>query len=144
MTDQERLLDKYYKGETSLDEERQLKHSSGDSSFSEAEQDMFAFFENESAIPDDLESSMLAGISKASSKSKIRKMRWYSIASAAAVVAVVVSVFLNVRNEQRSKMEDNFFVMEQALFQVSQSIQPQEEEQMLVLWVDENTGIIIN
>lgn len=144
MTDQEKLLDKYYKGETSLDEERQLKHSSGDSSFSEAEQDMFAFFENERAIPDDLESSMLAGISKANSKSKIRKMRWYSIASAAAVVAVVVSVFLNVRNEQRSKMEDNFFVMEQALFQVSQSIQPQEEEQMLVLWVDENTGIIIN
>lgn len=144
MTDQEKLLNKYYKGETSLDEERQLKHSSADSDFSEAEQDMFAFFENENAIPDDLESSMLAGISKANSKSKIRKMRWYSIASAAAVVAVVVSVFLNVRNEQRSKMEDNFFVMEQALFQVSQSIQPQEEEQMLVLWVDENTGIIIN
>lgn len=144
MTDQEKLLDKYYKGETSLDEERQLKHSSTDSDFSEAEQDMFAFFENESAIPDDLESSMLAGISKANSKSKVRKMRWYSIASAAAVVAVVVSVFLNVRNEQRSKMEDDFFVMEQALFQVSQSIQPQEEEQMLVLWVDENTGIIIN
>lgn len=144
MTDQEKLLDKYYKGETSLDEERQLKHSSADSDFSEAEQDIFAFFENESAIPDDLESSMLAGISKANSKSRIRKMRWYSIASAAAVIAVVVSVFLNVRNEQRSKMEDNFFVMEQALFQVSQSIQPQEEEQMLVLWVDENTGIIIN
>lgn len=144
MTDQEKLLNKYYKGETSLDEERQLKHSSADSGFSEAEQDMFAFFENESAIPDDLEASMLAGISKANSKSKVRKMRWYSIASAAAVVAVVVSVFLNVRNEQRSKMEDNFFVMEQALFQVSQSIQPQEEEQMLVLWVDENTGIIIN
>ncbi len=144
MTDQEKLLNKYYKGETSLDEEQQLKHSTTDSDFSEAEQDMFAFFENESAIPDDLESSMLAGISRVNSKRKVRKMRWYSIASAAAVVAVVVSVFLHVRNEQRSKMEDNFFVMEQALFQVSQSIQPQEEEQMLVLWVDENTGIIIN
>ena len=144
MTDQEKLLNKYYKGETSLDEEQQLKHSTADSAFSEAERDMFAFFENESAIPDDLESSMLAGISRANSKRKVRKMRWYSITSAAAVVAVVVSVFLHVRNDQRSKMEDNFFVMEQALFQVSQSIQPQEEEQMLVLWVDENTGIIIN
>ncbi len=144
MTDQEKLLNKYYKGETSLDEEQQLKHSTADSDFSEAEQDMFAFFENESAIPDDLESSMLAGISRVNSKRKVLKMRWYSITSAAAVVAVVVSVFLHVRNEQRSKMEDNFFVMEQALFQVSQSIQPQEEEQMLVLWVDENTGIIIN
>lgn len=144
MTDQEKLLNKYYKGETSLDEEQQLKHSTADSDFSEAEQDMFAFFENESAIPDDLESSMLAGISRVNSKRKVLKMRWYSIASAAAVVAVVVSVFLHVRNDQRSKMEDNFFVMEQALFQVSQSIQPQEEEQMLVLWVDENTGIIIN
>ena len=144
MTDQEKLLNKYYKGETSLDEEQQLKHSTADSDFSEAEQDMFAFFENESAIPDDLESSMLAGISRVNSKRKVLKIRWYSIASAAAVVAVVVSVFLHVRNDQRSKMEDNFFVMEQALFQVSQSIQPQEEEQMLVLWVDENTGIIIN
>jgi len=144
MTDPEKLLNKYYKGETSLDEEQQLKHSTADSDFSEAEQDMFAFFENESAIPDDLESSMLAGISRVNSKRKVLKIRWYSIASAAAVVAVVVSVFLHVRNDQRSKMEDNFFVMEQALFQVSQSIQPQEEEQMLVLWVDENTGIIIN
>jgi hypothetical protein len=34
--------------------------------------------------------------------------------------------------------------MEQALFQVSKSIQPEEQEEMLVLWVDDNVEIIIN
>jgi len=34
--------------------------------------------------------------------------------------------------------------MEKALFQVSESIQPDEQEEMLVLWVDDDVEIIIN
>jgi hypothetical protein len=40
-------------------------------------------------------------------------------------------------------MENDFFVMEHALYQISESIQPEEQEEMLVLWVDDNVEIII-
>ena len=42
------------------------------------------------------------------------------------------------------QMENDFFVMEQALFQISESIQPDAQEEMLVLWVDDDVEIIIN
>lgn len=144
MTDREKLLSKYYKGETSLDEEKLLKQLSGESGFSDAEQDMLGYFESESAIPDDLESSLFAGIEDAHKKRKERKMRWYSITSAAAVVAIVVTVFINVRNNHRMKIENDFLVMEQALFQVSESLQPEEPEEMFILWVDDDVEIIVN
>ena len=144
MTDREKLLDKYYKGETSLDEEMALKQLSGESGFSDAEQDMFGYFEKESAIPDDLESSLFLGVEAVQTKRKERKMRWYSITSAAAVVAIVVTVFINVRNNHKMKIENDFLVMEQALFQVSESLQPEEQDEMFILWVDDDVEIIVN
>jgi hypothetical protein len=41
-------------------------------------------------------------------------------------------------------MENDFFVLEEALFRISESIQPEEQNEMLVLWVDENVEIIVN
>ena len=144
MTNQKKLLNKYYKGETSLEEEMVLKEFSAGAEIQEAEQDMFAYFEREAAVPEDLEASLIAVIGKANTKPREKRMLWYSIASTAAVVAIILTVFINVRNSQRMNVEIDFFVMEQALLQVSESLQPDEQQEMLVLWVDDDVEIIMN
>lgn len=142
---QKKLQEKYFKGETSLEEEEALRELMAKNSLPEAEQDMFRFFENEATVPEDLEESLFAGIEKHQhSAGRTRRLRWYSIASTAAVIAILLTVYLDFRHEQKTKMENNFFVMEHALFQVSQSLQPEEQKEMMVLWVDDDVEIIIN
>jgi hypothetical protein len=144
MTKQEDLLDKYYRGETSLEEEKRLKEQFFDEEIDSAEKDMFGYFQNEIVVPVDLETSVFAKLSEHQNKTKIRKIRLFSIISSAAVIAVILSVYLNSRAKENARIENDFFVMEQALFQMSEIIQPDEQEEMLVLWVDENVEIIIN
>ncbi len=144
MKTNDRLLEKYYNGETSLEEEKLLKETYTTAGTPSAENDIFGFYEAEAFVPSDLEESVFNNITKKQQKAKVRKMWIYSFTSAAASVLIVMTVFLGIRNDRIQKMENNFFVMEQALYQVSQSIQPAEEEEMLVLWVDENVEIIIN
>jgi hypothetical protein len=141
----ENLLDKYYKGETSIEEEQELKSLILQENEFSAEQDIFKYFEKEAAIPEGLEDNLFIAVQeKASEKRRITR-RIYSVVSAAAVVLIVFSVYLNARSNRKMQMEDNFFVMEQALFQISESIQPpQEQKEMLVLWVDNDVEIIIN
>lgn len=140
---QERLLEKYFKGKTTLEEEKELRKLSVENDSSEAELDMFRFFENESAVPDDLEESVFAGLEKQKT-GRTHRMRWYSVASAAAVIILFLTIYIDVRQQRKVKMENDFFVMEHALFQVSESLQPEEQEQMMVLWVDDDVEIIIN
>jgi hypothetical protein len=144
MKTNDRLLEKYYNGETSLEEEKLLKESYSTAGIPSAESDIFGFYEAEGSVPSDLEESVFNIIAGKQEKAKVRRMWVYSFTSAAASVLVIMTVFLGIRNERIQKMENNFFVMEQALYQVSQSIQPAEEEEMLILWVDENVEIIIN
>jgi hypothetical protein len=139
-----RLLEKYYKGETSLEEEKLLKEVYLSEVTPSAEGDIFGFFEAEGYVPADLEESVYNAITSKQVKAKVRRLWVYSFTSAAASILIVMSIFLGIRNDRIQKMENNFFVMEQALFQVSQSIQPAEEEEMLILWVDENVEIIVN
>jgi len=141
---QEELLDKYYKGETTPEEEQELKAYFQESKNDSAEKDIFGYFQKESFVPGDLEASVFAQLTEHQNKTKIRKIRLYSIISSAAVIAVILSVFLNFQAKEKARIENNFFVMEQALFQVSESIQPVEQEEMLVLWVDDDVEIIIN
>lgn len=141
---QEELLDKYFKGETTLEEEQELKNHFQNTENESAEKDMFGYFESESAVPADLETSLFPSLTEYQNKSKIRKTRLYGFISAAAVIVVILSVYLNFRANEKARIENNFFVMEQALFQVSESIQPAEQEEMLVLWVDNDVEIIIN
>jgi methionine salvage enolase-phosphatase E1 len=141
---QEDLLDKYYRGETSLEEEKTMKEHFLDEEKDSAEKDMFGYFQNESFVPADLEASVFNKLTEHQNKTKIRKIRLYSIISSAAVLAVILSVYLNFQAKEKARIENNFFVMEQALFQVSESIQPVEQEEMLVLWVDDEVEIIIN
>jgi methionine salvage enolase-phosphatase E1 len=141
---QEELLDKYYKGETTQEEEKELKAYFQESKNDSAEKDIFGYFQKESFVPGDLEASVFAQLTEHQNKTKIRKIRLYSIISSAAVIAVILSVFLNFQAKEKARIANNFFVMEQALFQVSESIQPVEQEEMLVLWVDDDVEIIIN
>ncbi len=141
---QEDLLDKYYRGETSLEEEKTMKEHFLDEEKDSAEKDMFGYFHNESFVPADLEASVFGNLTEHQNKTKIRKIRLYSFISSAAVLAVILSVYLNFQAKEKARIENNFFVMEQALFQISESIQPVEQEEMLVLWVDDDVEIIIN
>ncbi|WP_319479699.1 hypothetical protein [uncultured Draconibacterium sp.] len=145
MTHQENMLDKYYRGETSLEEEKELKAAVSESKTKSAEKDIFSFYQKEVKVPDGLEDDLFAGIEKQAVKKKSIRMHFYSVISAAAVVLIVLTVFLDVRNKKQTKLEDQFFVMEQALFQVSESLQPEPvPDEMLILWVDDDVEIIIN
>ncbi len=144
MTKQEKLLDKYYKGETTLQEELELKILLGEDENRSSEQDIFGYFEKESNIPADLEESIFTNLETTKNRKKSIRMRFYSFSSAAAIIALLLTVFINVRNTKNMQMENDFFVMEQALFQISERIQPDVQEEMLVLWVDDDVEIIIN
>jgi hypothetical protein len=138
------LFDKYYKGETSVEEENDFKKLVLSEEIDSAEKDIFEYFRLENAVPGNLEETIFSGIENELCRKKTNKIRLYSLSSAAAVILVLLSVYVDFRKEQNAKIENDFFVMEQALFQVSKSIQPEEQEEMLVLWVDDNVEIIIN
>lgn len=145
MAYQENLLDKYYKGETSLEEEKELKKQMFENAPSEAEQDIFGFFEEEAQIPEGLEESLMTGIKEHQQKIKrIHRFRWYSVSSAAAVILLLLTIFIDARSERKAKLENSFFVMEQALYQVSESLQPEEQKEMMILWVDDDVELVIN
>lgn len=144
MTDQENLLKKYYNGETSLEEEKILKEQVLLKDSDSSEKDMFGYFEHESYVPDDLEESIFAKVTEKETSGKLIRMRLCRITSAAAVILVILSVYLGYQKNRNEKLESEFFVMEQALYQVSESLQPDEQEDMMVLWVDNNVEIIIN
>jgi len=58
---QEELLDKYYKGETSPEEEQELKAHFQESENDSAEKDIFGYFQKESFVPGDLEAWVYKG-----------------------------------------------------------------------------------
>lgn len=144
MKTKDSLLDKYYRGETSLEEEKELKNSILSDDFDLSEKDIFGFYSKTGNVPDDLEESLMNGLTENLEKKKVKRMWIYRISSAAAVLLIALTVSLNYRAQKNAEMESQFLVMEQALFQVSESIQPEEENEILVLWVDENVEIIIN
>lgn len=145
MTQLENLLNKYYKGQTSLEEEKQLKALMQQEAPDSVEGEIFSFYEKETHIPDGLEEDVFAGFEKSIQSKKPIRMRLYSAISAAAMVLIILTVYLDFKKQKRIEMEDNFFVMERALFQVSESLQPApEKDDMLILWVDDDVEIIIN
>lgn len=142
---QDNLLDKYYKGESSDEEENELKALVFENDETTSEKMVFEYFKNEASLPEGLEEEVFASVLEVQQKKNNIRMKLYSAVSAAAVVLILLTVYLDFRSNRRTQMEDNFFVMEQALFQISESIQPsQEQEEMLVLWVDDDVEIIIN
>ncbi len=141
---QEELLKKYYKGETETEEEKLLRESIAEENEDSTEKEMFSYFSAMAKVPENLENDLFEAVTETQIKRKTLRMQIYRIVSVAAVFAVVVSVFLGIRSAENKKTEREFAMMEKALFQVSESIQPQEQEEMIVLWVDDEVEIIIN
>lgn len=141
---QEELLKKYYKGETETEEEKLLRERIAEENEDSAEKVMFSYFGAMAKVPENLENDLFEAVTETQIKRKTLRMQIYRIVSVAAVFAVVVSVFLGIRSAENKKTEREFAMMEKALFQVSESIQPQEQEEMIVLWVDDEVEIIIN
>lgn len=141
---QEELLKKYYNGETEADEEKLLRENKAEDEEDSAEKVMFSYFSAMAKVPENLENDLFDVVTKKQVKTKTLKMQIYRIVSVAAVFALIVSVYLGIRSAENKKTEREFAMMEKALFQVSESIQPQEQEEMIVLWVDDEVEIIIN
>lgn len=139
------LLLKYFDGQTTQEEEALLKKKILDEPSDSAEKDMFAFFNQEGKVPENLE-EIFAFLpeNEVSEKKKTQKMRFWQLSSAAAVLIVFLGSYFVFQQNKKARMENDFFVMEQALFRISESIQPEEEEEILVLWVDSDVEIIIN
>ena len=143
MKTQEDLLNKYFSGETSAEEEAELREevlADEDS----AEKDMMEYFSLMAKVPENLKEQIFASVMQTQTKGRTLKMLIYKIAAVAAVLAVVISVYFGFRSAENKRLEKEFYVMEQALSQVSKSIEPQEQEEMIVLWVDNDVEIIIN
>lgn len=142
---QDSLLDKYYKGETSDEEEKELKSLVFENDETTSEKMVFEYFKNEASLPQGLEEEIFASVLEKQQKKKSIRLKLYSSVSAVAVVLILLTVYLDFRSNKRTQMEDDFFIMELALFQISESLQPPaEQEKMLVLWVDDDVEIIIN
>lgn len=141
---QEELLKKYFSGETESEEEKFLRESVAGEDGDSPEKEMFSYFRAMAKAPENLENDLFEGMTQTQTKRKMLKMQIFRFASVAAVFAVVVSIFLGIRSAENKKTEREFAMMEKALFQVSESIQPQEQEEMIVLWVDDEVEIIIN
>jgi hypothetical protein len=139
-----KLLGKYYKGETTLEEELRLKTEILAENTESPQKDIFDFYRLESRVPENLEPRIFDKIEETAGNQKRRQLKWFRITSVAATVAILLTAYLGYHEIKNTKMENQFFVMEQALFHISESIQPEEQEDMLVLWVDDDVEIIIH
>ncbi|MGE0020761.1 MAG: hypothetical protein AB7S72_13900 [Draconibacterium sp.] len=143
MKTQEDLLNRYFSGETSTEEEAELRKSVLADEDS-AEKDMMEYFSLIGKVPENLEEQIFISVTQTQAKNRTLKMQFYRFAAVAAVLAVVITAYFGFRSAENKRLEKQFFVMEQALSQVSKSIEPQEQEEMIVLWVDNDVEIIIN
>ena len=84
----EKLLEKYFEGETTLSEEKELKvYFTGESvpSHLERYKDLFQFFSNESQV---------TASSEVSLKTNTSKVPWYTWIGVAASIALIVGLFI--------------------------------------------------
>ena len=143
MKTKDKLLESYYKGEALAEEEALLKDLILKEENASAEKDIFGWYQRQGAVPIDLEEALFAGIKQKEQKSNTRRLWIYRLTPVAASVLIIIGSFLGIKADRIRKMENEFFIMETALYQISESIQPVEQDELMVLWVDENVEIII-
>ena len=141
------LLEKYYKGETNLQEDNILRIEVQKNKEFSDESDVFAFFENEAFVPGNLEDVIFEQIEVRISKRKKTRTRIIQFTSVAASIIIFFSLFL-MKTEDAPKtqlsQDEQFLVLEQALTQVSYSLQPSDDEDLLVVFQDNNFEIVMN
>lgn len=141
------LLDRYYKGETNLQEEKFLRTELQNNENFSDESDVFAFFENENFVPENLEDVIFEGIESRDLQRKKIRLRIIQFVSVAASVLIFLSFyFWETENSSKRELsqDEKFMVLEQALAQVSYSLQPEEDDDLLVIFQDENFEIVMN
>ena len=142
-----KLLEDYYSGNTSLEEEATLREAVvNDPDHLHEERGLFDYYKNEASVPDNLENQLFIGIQEHENKMKILKTRWLKYSSIAAVVCFFASVFWFSNGNQNKKGltdEQQFAIMEQALMQVSFGVQPPDDQELLVLFQDGNLEIVV-
>jgi len=143
-----KLLEAYYKGETTLQEEAGLREEVEKAPAHFREEDLlFNYYKTEAAAPDDLEEKLFAGMMAHETTSKpVNKIRWLKYVSVAAAVCLFASVFWFTQQNQKHaglSEEQQFAVLEQALMQVSFGVQPPEKQEVLLLFQDDNLEIVV-
>lgn len=110
------LLEKYYCGSTSLEEEQELKSwfsGNGDFTGYEAEVEIFSHYDRSVTTPEpapDFEERLIKAVEKLENEDRIRhlRQRYISILSAAATVLILISSWFlfNNRKEPRDTFSD--------------------------------------
>ncbi len=124
------LLEKYWAGESSLEDEQILHLYFNQNEVSPSHKELkpyFQYLRTERNITTDLTDEVLLKINKAPVKSKVIKLSWYKILSVAASIALVLSVSLAVfQYQQLKKMElttlDTYQTPEEALEQTKAAL----------------------
>lgn len=140
------LTDKYYKGETNLEEEQQLREMLTHSDEFPEDRDMFAYFGQEKEVPEGLEDFIFSAIQEKEQTLKVRRIPWVRWTSAAAVVVLCVSVFIlkpGMKRATKLSDEQKFALMEVALAQVSNSLQPELDNDEVVIFQDDSYSIVV-
>ena len=141
----DKLLEKYYKGETELDEEALLKDfiTAEEEAFAD-EQLIFDYYKEEAKMPEGMEDQLLKGVMKQQKPNKTIKLHWMRYASVAAVLLLGVVFWFSghQKHQQMLAADEQFALMERALMEVSIGVQPPENDEVVVLFKDENLEII--
>lgn len=136
------LLDKYYKGDTDLEEERTLRNQVAGMTESDPVRDVFAYYDSAERVPEEVLEEIFESLEK---KGKKRRIPYWIYSVTAAAASLIFFMMAWSIHQNKINREQQFALMEEALASVAEGLQPADEEQeMLVLWVDENVEIIIN
>jgi hypothetical protein len=140
--EQSSLYEKYFQGESSQEEESLLKDEILANPAECPEKAFFTYFRMESETPEDLDDQIFSKVDR-HIRYRTTRFKLYTLTSVAATFALIITLYAGYRNGKKN--ERDFRMIEQALYHVSETLQPEPEEpEMFVLWVDNNVEIIVN
>ena len=125
----EKLLEKYWEADTSLEEEAQLKallQETEDSEETEEVKAVFAHFEEEKGMElgDDFDTELLAMLEEKPAAKVVSFSTYFRryASMAAAVLVIITSSYLFIKNENSYQQEDTFESPEAALEEVKKQL----------------------
>ena len=131
-----KTIEAFWKGETSLKEEKLLKSHKD---HSEPEQRYFRYLETQQIVPGNLESMVWKSVQKERSQRKHIYIRWAVAATAITIVGTILFLYQQRRN---ALLEEQFAILEHTLHHVSNEINMSPAD--AVLYQDEYIIIVAN